>query len=670
MKPGLLILTALLFIASPVLRSQDDEAPSAFGKTPVEESSAPSPPSELPLEAPQPETPPHVRYSPLIFATLEGLQGPSAADVSLLKHYPPGGVVIPRLVRAGSAKVYLEAVRDLGRHGSGPLLVGADLYTLTRWERGAASPFLPLPSFLTLAAGGDPKATRRMGDIVAEHLAVLGFNVCLGPQLALAPTLASAPGSIHCWGSDANFAAKAATAFCEALGEHGLLAMPMGFPGGGLDAAPGTSPVLTTPRAQLVESELRPYVAAVAAGVSLMHVGVTLTPTLDPAGPPACLSSLVLKELLRERLAYAGVIVAGPVDDPGMMIRYDPAEAAIRALEAGADMIYVRGGAAMTKRIVDHIVQAVADGRLEEERLEEALGRIAAIKAELRERPPGKLSSQALEKLEKRKDFMEEIEMIEAQGITLVQNRNGLLPLSKDRSLPVGVIGSVGVMPLHDALEKELKRVFRHRITTARHVGRIQDFEIRRIIDKFPGGGTIVCIFGSDIEMAGQRRLLEELKAKSARVVVVYLGYPKGLEEFRAADALLAVYCAPEALSQSMAAVGDALLGKAPVRIIQVDTPLQLQMGQARRFSAAEVCQIPGGRLPVHLSEALPAGSAVSLATMNNLRQAQWDFGNGARLKGFDVEYTYSEAGDYTLQLVLKDKQGRTTEGAFSVHVE
>jgi beta-N-acetylhexosaminidase len=163
------------------------------------------------------------------------------------------------------------------------------------------------------------------------------------------------------------------------------------FPGHGhttVDSHAET-PVLDRTLAELVDGDLQPFVAGIAAGADLVMSGHLTVPTLDPT-VPASFSPKVLLDLLRDRLGFAGVVIC----DALRMVparRWPPAEAALRALLAGNDLLLQPPDLAAAHR---GLLDALADGRLPRTRLVEAVDRILALKDRLAAAPrPDDLST-------------------------------------------------------------------------------------------------------------------------------------------------------------------------------------------------------------------------------------------------------------------------------------
>lgn len=611
------------------------------------------------------------RVAQLMLVTTEGGPSANSSDRALLRQYSPGGVVIPTVLTPGTAADYVSGVRGNameGTHGI-PLLVGTSLSDLPKHWKGDEQFFAPLPSLMALSAAGDPDATRRYASFIAEHLKLMGFNFHLGPSLELAPVLPDAKGGVECLGSDPGFVGTTGAAIFEVLAEQGILAMPMGFPGGGWNREGKGPAVLLTPGAQVMEKDLLPFVRAIESGVPMIHVGNTLTPTLD-AAIPASLSRVVMQDLLRVKLGFKGVIVAGPMDEPDIARLRDPSEAAVAALHAGADMIYWRQAGQRVMKSVDEIVQAVQSGVVSQDVIDAALTRVLRMKQEYglleREPPEAKDSDREL----RRKRQQEEVFYVERRSITLVQNRNNVLPLTKQGSQPIAVTGVVGVDELQKELEEYLKPIAQQPIVTARHGGEIYDFEIRRVTQNTHGARTVICTLTPELRKAGQVELIQRLKEDGANVVVVLIGYPQSLADVALADAIVLSYSDPKRCEMSMKAVAEALAGEGAVSILPLAADVKTQVGKEEVFTVFDIIRSPAGRLPVAVESQFPAGLAVAYDPRTTLKKVVWDFGDGSRAKDATTKKVFKNPGRYPVTLTVVDQSGEETSRTIQVDVE
>lgn len=613
------------------------------------------------------ERPLIARIAQLMLVTLEGVTAPSANDLAFLKDTLPGGVVVPHATKASAAAAYVNMLHAIAKSAGKPLLVGTDLYRLTEPVRHVPSGFIQLPSLLAITASGDRGSVKDLARLMAQHVHFMGFNFHFGPTLELAPTLSGARNTIHTFGSDPDFAAEAGLLFHETFTENRVLYMPAGFPGGGANRADRNPAVLTTPRQTLLDHDALPYRKLAEQGVGMMHVGNVLSPTLDPENRPASMSSVVITDILRGEMGFEGVVVAGPMDDEVLRTRYDSSEAALQALEAGADMLYWQGGLLPVLHAIARIAAEVETGALDEARINRSLERLDALKASLNT-PDKPVTEREAAKQAGQEELVETSRKVERHAITLLKNDGNVLPLIKKVSTPVGITGTVGVDELHSLLKKELKQVVQQRITTAHHIGEIQRFEIERLTKNMRGIRTVICVLTDGIRVETQMELLQALKANAPRVVVIYLGHPQNAARLTSADALVLAYCDTIAVAQTLEAMAGILIGNAPLSILSLGAPIDMKAGEARSFNAGEVIQAPSGRLPITLSPEFPAGTAARYNPAASIKRVEWDFG-GDSVRKENVVRKFDTSGEVAVTLTVTDVNDEVCSGTFTVRV-
>lgn len=657
----------------------DRNAPSALQRTLTPDGKAPiAPVPEMEDEVDEPDIPTSVELqraelrkavSQLMIVTLEGSTLFTSQDRYIMRSYPPGGIVMDTVGRPSFAADYiteLRAVSDNPAEGRFAL-IGTNLFTLPRRDLVQRDRFYQLPSLLSLAASDDPEASKRFGDFLAMSLETMGFNFHLGPSLALAPTISSADGTVHCLGSNPDFAASAAEHIFAAFAEKDIAAMPLHFPGGFNDSVPNSTPVLLTPRNVVAHADLLPYQRAIDAGARMIHVGNIAVPSLDSGNTLASLSKKVMHEILRQDMGFDGVVVAGPIDVTTVTHLMDREEAALRSLVAGADMLYWSSTGTSVQRGVDFIVEAVISGRISADLIEDRVARVEALKTHFnfaeREMP----DKGDARKLEKKKRYTEESYEIERRSVTLLYNRDKTLPFTKERSMPLLITGVSETSRFLDEFRERFKKapIYVQPIVSAKHAGRIHDFEIDRVVKRAKGLGTALCVFDSSQELQGQLQIVRRLKQKGVRVVVVLLGYPNTVSRFRDADAIVLAYAESGYIAQSIPAIVDVLVGNAPVRILTPVRDMETRVGKTEVFNAYHVVQTPAGRLPVGTEAPFLAGLAVPYDIDDTVDKVEWDFGDGDREKGFIVEYSYEAPGRYPITLTVTDQNGEEYSRSF-----
>jgi len=612
------------------------------------------------------------RISQLQMVKLQGRLGPDASERQILENYTPGAVIISNLTRPRNAVDYATDLQNNPvriRYGV-PVLIGADLAELpVVFGMQKDDHFAPLPTMLAIAAANDPVATQELADLYAEQLAMMGFSFQAGPCLALAPELPDAKGGLQCLGSDPAFVGETAEIFLRAFAQRDLAVLFTGFPGGYWNRSGDAPAMLLTPEQAMANKDLLPYTRAIMAGARMILVGNILTPHLDKEQASASLSPKVMRELLREELLYPGVVVSGPIDGLAVSPGASQGDAAVAALKAGADMLFWERPGVYVMKAVESIVKAVEDEKISEASINVSLTRVLQLKEDLKLRTKKSSRQREVDRLERRKAYPEAARKIERRSLTIVRNNGGVLPLSKERSTPVGITGVIGVSELFDLLEKDLKNVAQQNIATAKHGGEIYDFEIHRLTSRAEGVRTVVIVLTNEIRAQGKVDLIRKLKDIGARVVVILVGYPHTLGDLKEADAIVVVYSDPAAFTASMSAVAEALLGEGSIAVRPPEETLRLSVGTPVALNALEWLRSPPGRLPVTVEPPFVSGAGCSVLTPDAIKKLRWDFGDGVTSKEPMVEHAYKSPGKYTITMTVTSASGETDSGIAHVEV-
>jgi beta-N-acetylhexosaminidase len=142
---------------------------------------------------------------------------------------------------------------------------------------------------------------------------------------------------------------------------------------------------------------LEPFRAAIAAGVRSIMSAHLLVPALDSV--PATLSHRILTDLLRGELGFRGLLITDGLEMRAISAGVGIAEGTVQALVAGCDALCIGGGLAeesIVDQLRDAILEAVQAGRLSEERLAEAAGRIDALAAWRAEQQPAPAAARGI----------------------------------------------------------------------------------------------------------------------------------------------------------------------------------------------------------------------------------------------------------------------------------
>lgn len=242
------------------------------------------------------------------------------------------------------------------------------------------------------AAGQDTSAGRplpeQLGEASGEELRALGFTLVFAPDADVTsgpddPTIGvRSPGSVP------STVARVATQLVDGYREAGIVPVAKHFPGHGSVPADShkTLPVQRASLATLRHRDLVPFQALVDDGAPAIMVAHIDVRAVDP-GVPASLSRTMVTGVLRGDLGFQGLVVTDALDMAGVAGRYGSGAAAVRAVQAGADLLLMPAdpGAA-----IDALASAVVDGTLTRDRLERSAAKTVALMRDVAEHPmPG-----------------------------------------------------------------------------------------------------------------------------------------------------------------------------------------------------------------------------------------------------------------------------------------
>jgi len=360
----------------------------------------------------------------------------AASAATLLRDHHVGACYLSNdnLVDPAQSATLMAELQGLARAGSGvPALLAADQEgawaVLTRHS-------CPGPGNMGLGATGAVDDTREMYTVFGEELRAAGLNADLAPAADVNSNPLNSIIGMRSFGEDPEAVARHVRAAVAGLHDAGIIAAAKHFPGHGdssIDTHRGLARV-DGDRQALGRRELVPFRAAVDCGVDIVMTSHIMFPALDPEHP-ATLSPVILGDLLRGTMGFGGVILTDSFNMQAIRRAYDPLDAVVQTVQAGADMVLLaeerygdESGDYVERqvRLVAGLVRAVRQGRLPASRVDDAVARILALKARygLADRPVASataavkaVGSPAHREIERR---------VAADAVVLIQNRGGV----------------------------------------------------------------------------------------------------------------------------------------------------------------------------------------------------------------------------------------------------
>lgn len=310
-----------------------------------------------------------------------GIQGTEVNDDSryMLNAYHAGGIILfDRNV------VSLEQVTELNRGLQAcspkvPLFIAIDEEggNVSRMKNAMPS----APSEEEIGRSGDPALAGQWAGRVGTRLRECGFNVDFAPVADIAMPYGRS------YSREAGVAAEFVQAAADGYRQAGIFYSLKHFPGIGRGAVDShiDAVTVTASREEMEQTDFVPFRQRIAAddpdGWFVMVSHLTY-PALDKDAP-ASLSAKIVTGLLREEMGWQGLIITDDMEMGAISRHYSFGEAAVRAVQAGVDVVLVCHEYEHEQAAYDALLQALRDGTLREQRVDESLRRILRAKLQL-----------------------------------------------------------------------------------------------------------------------------------------------------------------------------------------------------------------------------------------------------------------------------------------------
>lgn len=214
----------------------------------------------------------------------------------------------------------------------------------------------------------DVDSVRAAYGSIAGKLASYGVNMNMAPVAEIVSEDGNTSLQGRTFGSDATVAAPLVSTSVVAIQDAEISAVLQKFPGINSD---------TKSLEELQNSEFVIYDMAIQHGVDCIMVTNAKASVLTGDDTPSSLSSVVINDVLRNTLGFQGVVITDYLNDSAITEKYNSAQAAVAAIQAGADLIVEPKN---YKEAYEGVLSAIADGTITEERIRESIYRIYRVK--------------------------------------------------------------------------------------------------------------------------------------------------------------------------------------------------------------------------------------------------------------------------------------------------
>lgn len=262
-----------------------------------------------------------------------------------------------------------------------PLFISVD-------EEGGSVSRLPkggthFPDAQLVGKSGDPSLTRATGEVIGKELMASGINMNFAPVL----DIVSGENKLmakRSYGSTADAVSMHGISFISGLKSTGVIACPKHFPGHGSTGIDSHKklPIISIDNATMQNRELVPFKNAIEiGGVDALMAGHIAFPEQDPSGLPATMSGYFLTDLLRRQMNFTGIVISDDIEMSGYGNSASSLEeCTVISFNAGIDVFLIGHTGEIQEKVFNALTEACKDGRIPEERLNEAVLRIIDVK--------------------------------------------------------------------------------------------------------------------------------------------------------------------------------------------------------------------------------------------------------------------------------------------------
>jgi beta-N-acetylhexosaminidase len=328
---------------------------------------------------------------------------------------------------------------------------------LPRYIAGGGTQF---PSQMAIGATGDTAYAFEFGRITALEARAIGIHWSNSPVADVNSNAENPIINTRSYGEDPKLVASMVGAYVRGAQSARMIATLKHFPGHGdtREDSHMELPSLPFGIQRLDSVELVPFRAGIAAGARAVMTSHIALPKIDPTGRPATLSQPVITGILRTRLGFGGIVVTDGMRMQGITDHFSSAEAAINAIDAGADAIL-----AITDidSAFKGVVAAVRSGRISEERIDTSVRRILAAKEWAGLAADRTVAVDSIFSVVGAEEFRREAEEISDASVTLLRNAGDVIPLKRTAAVTLVTVSEDPQPQLGIDLQEQMERSVR-----------------------------------------------------------------------------------------------------------------------------------------------------------------------------------------------------------------
>jgi beta-N-acetylhexosaminidase len=494
----------------------------------------------------------------------------------------------------GTPRDIAHLLNRLQREAEIPILMAADFEGGPGQQVTGASEF---PANMAFSAAGSEDLVYRAASAAAVEGRAMGIHLTYTPVVDIAWRPENPAEGVRSFGGDLGLLGRMVKAYVRGYHEHGMLTTAKHFPGRGDVEAMPLSPLwswINKPAADVEAQEFRAFKLAIDAGVDfVMSEHIAVPSVTEGSELPASVEKKLATGWLRDKLGFKGILTTDDLWYDHVVQRFGREEVAVRAFEAGHDIILKPKDPAA---VIKALTEAVKSGRLSERRVDEAALKLLTLKGRLGLHQNRFVDESRVGEFVGTPEHLALVQEVADRSLTLLKN-NGVFPIVPARlAKAVNInVQKVDGDPSPAALNAKLAAAF----------AGVQSFSLRPDLDPsyydtvwkaVQGSELVILSFFVPRTRLGDATPFREtdlaflqrvIAAKPNAVVAMAYGNPHLIRKIPGVAAYL---------------IGYGEKGWFGNQTVYFDTFIRALKGELK----------PSGRLPVRISDEYPIGSGLS----------------------------------------------------------
>ena len=295
------------------------------------------------------------------------------------KDYPIGGMILyaHNIVDETQLKKFIEEIREL--NGSPLLAIDEEGGRVARIANNENFDVPKYESMAAIAESDDPEEAYKAAFTIGTYVKKYGFDIDYAPVADVNTNPDNIVIGPRAFSDDPETAAKFVVSYLNGLESAGVIGTLKHFPGHGDVSTDTHYGYASTDKTwdEMLKCEMIPFKAGIKAGAQMIMTAHIAAPNVSGDDLPATLSPVILQDKLRGELGFDGVIVTDAMDMGAITKQFSNAEAAIKSIQAGVDVVLC---SREFTQVFDAVVKAVEKGEIKESRIDESVKRILKLK--------------------------------------------------------------------------------------------------------------------------------------------------------------------------------------------------------------------------------------------------------------------------------------------------